>query len=43
MLKLVIEVGKINGNRIRGGAAFPATIGSGIVASVMCPWLQMLY
>ena len=35
MLKLVIEVGKIAGNRIRGGAAFPAIIGSGIVASVM--------
>ena len=35
MLKLVIEVGKVAGNRMRGGAAFPAIIGSGIVASVM--------
>ncbi|MGI9384634.1 MAG: TRAP transporter permease [Methyloligellaceae bacterium] len=35
MLKLVIEVGKVAGNHVRGGAAFPAIIGSGIVASVM--------
>jgi len=35
MLKLVIEIGKIAGNRVRGGAAYPAIIGSGIVASVM--------
>ena len=35
MLNLVIEVGKVAGNHVRGGAAFPAIIGSGIVASVM--------
>ncbi len=35
MLKMVIEVGKVTGRRVRGGAAFPAIIGSGIVASVM--------
>ena len=35
MLKLVIEIGKVAGNHVRGGAAFPAIIGSGIVASVM--------
>lgn len=35
MLKLVIEVGKSVGNRVSGGAAFPAIVGSGIVASVM--------
>ena len=34
MLKLVIEVGKLVGNRVSGGAAFPAIVGSGI-ASVM--------
>ena len=35
MLNLVVEVGKVAGNRVRGGAAFPAIVGSGIVASVM--------
>ena len=35
MLNLVIEVGKVAGNHVRGGAAFPAIVGSGIVASVM--------
>ncbi len=35
MLKMVIEIGKVTGRHIRGGAAFPAIIGSGIVASVM--------
>ena len=35
MLTLVIEVGKVAGNHVRGGAAFPAIVGSGIVASVM--------
>lgn len=35
MLRMVIEVGKISGRYISGGAAFPALIGSGIVASVM--------
>ena len=35
MLKMVIEIGKVTGRRVQGGAAFPAIIGSGIVASVM--------
>ena len=35
MLKMVIEIGKATGRRLPGGAAFPAIIGSGIVASVM--------
>lgn len=35
MLRMVMEVGKMTGNHVRGGAAFPAVIGSGIVASVM--------
>lgn len=35
MLRMVIEVGKVTGNHVRGGGAFPAIIGSGIVASVM--------
>ena len=35
MLKMVIEIGKVTGRHVRGGAAFPAIIGSGIVASVM--------
>jgi TRAP transporter 4TM/12TM fusion protein len=35
MLRMVIEVGKLSGRYITGGAAFPALIGSGIVASVM--------
>ena len=35
MLKMVIEVGKVTGKHVRGGAAFPAIVGSGIVASVM--------
>ncbi len=35
MLRMVIEVGKVTGNRVRGGACFPAIVGSGIVASVM--------
>ncbi len=35
MLRLVIEIGKAAGNRVQGGAAFPAIIGSGIIASVM--------
>ena len=34
-LRMVLEVGKAAGNRISGGAAFPALIGSGIVASIM--------
>ncbi len=35
MLKMVIEIGKVTGRKIQGGAAFPAIIGSGVVASVM--------
>ena len=34
-LRMVLEVGKAAGNRISGGAAFPAIIGSGVVASIM--------
>jgi TRAP transporter 4TM/12TM fusion protein len=34
-LRMVLEVGKAAGNRFAGGAAFPAIIGSGIVASIM--------
>jgi TRAP transporter 4TM/12TM fusion protein len=34
-LRMVLEVGKAAGNRFVGGAAFPAVIGSGIVASIM--------
>lgn len=35
MLRMVIEVGKVSGRYVVGGAAFPALIGSGVVASVM--------
>ncbi len=35
MLKMILEVGKLTGSRVTGGAAFPALIGSGVVASVM--------
>lgn len=35
MLRMVIEIGKLTGNYVSGGASFPAIIGSGIVASVM--------
>ncbi len=35
MLRMVLEVGKVSGRYISGGAAFPALVGSGIVASVM--------
>jgi TRAP transporter 4TM/12TM fusion protein len=35
MLQMVIEIGKVSGRYIHGGAAFPAIVGSGIVASVM--------
>ncbi|MEW6408722.1 MAG: TRAP transporter fused permease subunit [Nitrospirota bacterium] len=35
MLPLVIEMGKVVGNRIKGGAAFPAIIGSGMTGTVM--------
>jgi TRAP transporter 4TM/12TM fusion protein len=35
MLRMFVEVGKAGGRRVSGGAAIPALIGSGIVASVM--------
>ncbi len=35
MLDMILEVGKITGRRISGGAAGPALIGSGIVSSIM--------
>ncbi|MEK9754994.1 MAG: TRAP transporter large permease subunit, partial [Rhodospirillaceae bacterium] len=35
MLDMVLEVGKLTGRKISGGAAGPAIIGSGIVASIM--------
>jgi TRAP transporter 4TM/12TM fusion protein len=35
MLKMVIEVGKATGNRVGGGAAGPAIIGSSVVAATM--------
>lgn len=35
MLDMVLEVGKLTGRRVSGGAAGPAVIGSGIVASIM--------
>jgi len=35
MLDMVLEVGKLTGRRIAGGAAGPAIIGSGIVAAIM--------
>jgi TRAP transporter 4TM/12TM fusion protein len=34
-LRMVLEVGKAAGNRFVGGAAFPAIVGSGVVASIM--------
>ncbi|MBM3950674.1 MAG: TRAP transporter fused permease subunit [Rhodospirillales bacterium] len=35
MLRMVIELGKYAGRYVTGGAAYPALIGSGILASVM--------
>lgn len=35
MLDMVLDVGKIAGRKVSGGAAGPAIIGSGIVASIM--------
>lgn len=35
MLDMVLEVGKLTGRKVSGGAAGPAVIGSGIVASIM--------
>ena len=34
-LNMALELGKVSGSRIAGGAAYPAILGSGIVASVM--------
>lgn len=35
MLDMVLDVGRLTGRRVAGGAAGPAIIGSGIVASIM--------
>lgn len=35
MLDMILEVGKVTGRRMAGGAAGPALIGSGIVSSIM--------
>ncbi|MDA0305897.1 MAG: TRAP transporter fused permease subunit [Proteobacteria bacterium] len=35
MLDMVLDVGKMTGRRVSGGAAGPAIIGSGVVASIM--------
>ena len=35
MLDMVLDVGKITGRRVAGGAAGPAIVGSGVVASIM--------
>ncbi len=35
MLRLVVEVGKLAGTRVKGGAALPAVIGSGAIGAVM--------
>ncbi len=35
MLDMILEVGKVTGRRVSGGAAGPALIGSGIVSSIM--------
>jgi len=35
MLNMILEVGKITGRHVSGGAAGPALIGSGIVSSIM--------
>jgi TRAP transporter 4TM/12TM fusion protein len=35
MLNMILEVGKITGRHVAGGAAGPALIGSGIVSSIM--------
>lgn len=35
MLDMVLDIGKITGRRVSGGAAGPAIIGSGIVSSIM--------
>lgn len=35
MLDMVLDIGKITGRRVAGGAAGPAIVGSGVVASIM--------
>lgn len=35
MLRMVIELGKLAGRYVKGGAAYPALVGSGILACVM--------
>lgn len=35
MLDMILEIGKVTGRRVAGGAAGPALIGSGIVSSIM--------
>jgi TRAP transporter 4TM/12TM fusion protein len=35
MLDMVLDVGKMTGSRVAGGAAGPAIVGSGVVASIM--------
>ncbi|PMR72755.1 TRAP transporter permease [Billgrantia endophytica] len=35
MLRLIIEVGRAAGTRVRGGAALPAILGSSVIGSVM--------
>jgi TRAP transporter 4TM/12TM fusion protein len=35
MINLVIEIGKLIGRQVKGGAAFPAVIGSSLVGTVM--------
>ena len=34
-LQMALELGKVSGKKIAGGAAYPAILGSGVVASVM--------
>ena len=34
-LQMALELGKVSGKKVAGGAAYPAILGSGIVASVM--------
>ena len=34
-LQMALELGKLSGKRVAGGAAYPAILGSGVVASVM--------
>ena len=34
-MQMALELGKLSGSRVTGGAAYPAILGSGVVASVM--------